>query len=103
MKIYLHPPDKYEEIAVLNSNSRGSFAFSQQGRMDAAIERLKSEAARLGANGVLLQSTGDQYGGSVGTGFGSTSFSGHSAFGLGTGVSAPVMVKSADGLAIFVP
>lgn len=42
--------------------------------MNKAIARLKQEAARLGANGVLLEQAGDA--GSVGTGFGSATASG---------------------------
>src|SRR5882672_4924127 len=70
VKIYLHPPEKYEEIAILDTSSQGSFSFTQQGKMDVVVERLKAEAAKLGANGILLESTGDRYGGSVSTGAG---------------------------------
>jgi len=55
VKIYLHPPEKYEEIAILDTSSQGSFSFTQQGKMDSVVERLKAEAAKLGANGILLE------------------------------------------------
>ena len=41
--------------------------MSQQGKTNKAIERLKEEAAELGANGILLTGAGDQYGGTVAT------------------------------------
>ena len=103
VQIYLHPPaNKYVEIALLDTSSKGSFSFSAQGKTDAVMERLKGEAAKLGANGILLQGVGDQAGGSVGTGFGSATATGHSAFGYGFGSSATVFHKKGDGLAIYV-
>jgi hypothetical protein len=55
VKVYFHPPEKYDEIAMLDTSSKGAFAFSAQGKTDAVITRLKEEAAKLGANGVLIQ------------------------------------------------
>jgi uncharacterized protein YbjQ (UPF0145 family) len=71
---------------------------TQQGKTNKAIERLKEEAARLGANGVLLQGTGDQYGGTVNTGSATAATTG----GTYSGVGVPVMHKAASGVAIFV-
>ncbi len=103
VQIYLRPPaNKYVEIALLDTSSKGAFAFSAQGKTDAVMERLKAEAAKLGANGILLQGVGDQAGGSVGTGFGSATATAHSAFGYGFGSSATVFHKTGDGLAIYV-
>jgi len=103
VQIYLHPPaNKYVEIALLDTSSRGAFAITAQGKTNVVIERLKAEAAKLGANGILLENVGDQAGGSVGTGFGSATASGHSAFGVGFGSSSTVYHKKGDGLAIYV-
>jgi hypothetical protein len=105
VKIYLHPPARYEEIALVSSDSRNAFA-SAQSLMDSAIQRLKSEAAKLGANGVLLTGAGDQYGGSVGFATGNATAygtpTGAMAFGTATAVSAPIVNKAAAGMAIFV-
>jgi hypothetical protein len=99
VQIYLHPPaGKYVEIALLDSSSKGSFALGARGKTNAVINRLKAEAASLGANGILLGGVGDQAAGSVGTGYASAS--GHSAYGFGS--SATVFNKKADGLAIYV-
>ena len=70
VNVYSTAPPNYEEIAVIDATSRSSGSFGDQKKMDAVIERLKKEAASLGANGVLLQSTGSEYGGGVGTGVG---------------------------------
>ncbi len=103
VQIYLHPPaNKYVEIALLDTSSRNSFTFSAQGKTDAVMERLKGEAAKLGANGILLDGVGDQAGGSVGTGFGSATASGHSATAFGIGSSATIFQKKGTGLAIYV-
>lgn len=102
VKIYLHPPAKYEEVAIIDASSRGSPAFTDQQKMDKAIARLKEEAAKLGANGILLEGAGDQQAGAVGTSAGTSSASGHSAYGTGVGVSAGIFIKSANGLAIYV-
>jgi hypothetical protein len=103
VQLYLHPPaGKYEEIALLDSNSRHSFSFTAQGKTNAVINRLKAEAAKLGANGIPLGGVSDQATGSVGTSFGGATASGHATTGFGIGTSGTVFVKSGSGLAIYV-
>ena len=58
VKVYSTTPPNYEEIAVIDATSRLSGSFGDQKKMDTVIERLKKEAASLGANGVVLQTTG---------------------------------------------
>lgn len=65
VQIYLHPPEGYEEVAVLQTSSQNSVQFTSQGRIDIVIERLREEAAKLGANGILLESVGDQSAGAL--------------------------------------
>jgi hypothetical protein len=99
VQIYLHPPaNKYVEIALLDTSSKGAFAITAQGKTNVVMDRLKAEAAKLGANGILLEGVGDQAAGSVGTGYATAS--GHSAFGFGS--AATVYHKKGDGLAIYV-
>lgn len=103
VQIYLQPPEsKYREIANLSASSRGSFSMTAEAKIDKVIERLKDEAAKLGANGVLLHGVGDQAGGSVGAGISTETNSPHSPYGLGFGVSAFFFQKSGDGVAIYV-
>jgi len=103
VRIYLQPPEKYHEIASLDASSQGSFAITSQQNMDKAIARLKEEAAKLGANGVLLQGVQDQQTGSIGTGVGSSSYGPGSASGVGVGGSFAISNKAAHGVAIYVP
>jgi len=103
VQLYLHPPaGHYEEVALLDSSSKNSFSFTAQGKTNAVIRRLKAEAAKLGANGILLNGVSDQATGSVNSGFGSATASGHSAIGFGVGTSGTVFVKSGGGVAIYV-
>ena len=103
VRVYLQPPEKYEEIATLDASSQGSFAITSQQNMDKAIARLKEEAAKLGANGILLQGVQDQQSGSIGTGVGSSSYGAGSSTGVGVGGSFGIYNKAARGIAIFVP
>ena len=103
VRIYTLPPAKYEQIAALSATSGGSLAITSQQNMDKAIERLKREAARLGANGVLLQSMQDRQSASIGGGGGSTSYGGGSAVGGGVGGSFGLYSKDLTGIAIYVP
>ena len=64
VRVYFAPPPSgYEEIALLESNS-GAFTYGEQNKMNSVIGKLRVEAAKLGANGVLFQGTEDGYGGS---------------------------------------
>jgi hypothetical protein len=103
VQIYMQPPaGKYEQIAILNTSSAGSFSFTAQSKTDSVIKRLKEQAARLGANGVILQGMGDVAGGSVGVGGGQDSYSRSSAVGVGLGGSFQMSHKAGSGLAIYV-
>jgi hypothetical protein len=103
VKIYSEPPAHYEEIALLDASSQSVFQPGGQKSIDEVIGRLKSQAAQLGANGVILGDVSDRETGSLGTGGGSTSYSGNSAVGVGVGGSFGIYKKSAKGRAIYVP
>ena len=103
VRVYVQPPEKYEEIAAIDATSQGSFAITSQQNMDKAIARMKEQAAKLGANGILLQGVQDQQSGSIGTGVGSSSYGPGSSTGVGVGGSFGVYNKAAHGIAIFVP
>lgn len=101
--IYSHPPPNYQEIAVLYASSDSVLGTGGQKSVDKVIERLKLEAAKLGANGVVLEGFRDSETGSLGTGVGSESFSGHSAVGVGVGGSLGIHKKTGHRDAIYVP
>lgn len=106
VKIYAAPPAKFEQVAIIQANSKSSFSFGEQGRVNTVVDRLKKEAASLGANGVLLQGVGDITTGSVGTSFGNatatTMGNTTNAFGSSVGVGAAIRAKSGQGMAIYV-
>ncbi|MBI3530020.1 MAG: hypothetical protein HY067_18900 [Betaproteobacteria bacterium] len=102
VKVYSTAPPGYEEIAVVDATSRLSFSFGDQKKMDAVMERLRKEAASLGANGVLLQSTGTESGGGISTGIG-TGVGIGGGLSVGTGIFTASDNKTGRGLAIHVP
>lgn len=65
VKIYLEYPEEYEIIARIDASSEfafrdPSFDFTWQSKMNKMIERLKIEAASLGANGIVIKGTTNQ-------------------------------------------
>ena len=69
VRLYRAAPPKYEEIAVLTAKAGHDFK-NDQSLMDSAIQRLKEDAAKLGANGVLLQDVRSRSRGIAATGAG---------------------------------
>lgn len=94
VRIYAQPPAHYEVLGILSGNS--NFEGTSQGGVNDVIKKLKEEAAKLGANGVLLGKIGEQYRGSTG---------GASYLGWGTflGSSNAAYSKTMDAQAIYVP
>lgn len=88
VKIYLEPPTTFEVIGLVSSSSDAG--WTEQGSMDYAIEELKKQAAKLGANGVLLVSSGEKTTTVVG------------GYSTGHIYSIPVTAKMVQGRAIFV-
>jgi hypothetical protein len=103
VRIYLAAPAQYDKIAILESSSEFSFALTPDGKTEAVIQRMKSAAAKLGANGILLQGVSDAQTGSIGTGVGSSSYGPHSSVGGSVGGSFALTSKVTQGLAIYVP
>jgi hypothetical protein len=103
VKIYSHPPTYYQEIAVLDASSKSVFGTGGQKTVDKVIERLKIEAAKLGANGIILEGFSESETGSIGTGVGSSSYSSNSSVGVGVGGSLGIYKKTGHGDAIYVP
>ncbi|MBO9829805.1 hypothetical protein J7373_16250 [Xanthomonas sp. A2111] len=98
VQIYSAPPPGAVDIAQLEASSAAG--FGTQGQTDAAVDRLKRDAAKLGANGVVLMGVGAQRSGG-GLSVGAGSYGGHVGGGLGIGI--PTTQKRAAGMAIWVP
>jgi hypothetical protein len=102
VQVFLQPPKTpYEQIATLTASSRWALTLTSAAKINKVVERLKSEAAKLGANGILLHGVGDQGSGTVGVGLNAESDSGHSPYGLGFGVWAFTNPKSGEADAIY--
>lgn len=84
VKLHLEPPVAFEVIGLVTASSDAG--WTDQGSMDYAVQELKVQAAKIGANGVLLLSTGEKT-----TSFVSGQYS-----------SIPVTAKTIQGQAIFV-
>lgn len=103
VKVYVNAPENYEEIALVEATSDSSWSFSEKAKMNAVLNRLKEEAAKVGANGVLLEKTGDKQGNSVYLGTGTGGYSGNVGFGVSVGKSFGLTDKTGEGIAIYVP
>lgn len=64
VSMYIDPPRKFETIGIIEASS--DIDFSRQVTQDRVMDKLKSQAALVGANGVLLLDTGSKDSGSTG-------------------------------------
>jgi len=94
VRLYAQPPAHYEVLGILQGNS-GMEGTGQSGVND-TINKLKEQAAKLGANGVLLGKMGQRYAGSIG----GTSYLGWGNF---LGSSTASYSQTIDARAIYVP
>jgi hypothetical protein len=88
VKIYLEPPSQYEIIGIVEASS--DVEFSSQAAQDRVMTELKKQAAKIGANGVLLINVGNQAGGMTGFYSGGVFYAGSSE------------TKTAHGQAIYI-
>lgn len=84
--LYQIPPPKFEIVGIVNAQSPGRY----QHNMDDAIDALKQQAARMGANGIIL--------GNVNPGSESTGVGVGSAYGNGTAFSGSSVAVSSSGI-----
>jgi len=64
VKIYIDPPSQYETVGLIEASS--SVEFSRQAAQDRVINKLKLQAAKMGANGVFLCDIKSQSDGMIG-------------------------------------
>ena len=106
VRIYNMPPRNFDRIAIINSSSGGSWAFTERAQVDEAIAKIREQAAKLGANGILLQAVGTRSSGSLGIGISGFDFGGgrHHAYAVGGGGSfyGPILHKTVQATAIYV-
>ncbi|MEY2484542.1 MAG: hypothetical protein QOH39_190 [Verrucomicrobiota bacterium] len=106
VRVYYTPPRNYQRIALIKSSSGASWAFTDREQVDEAIAKIKKEAARLGANGILLEAVGTSSSGNLGIGIGGFGVGGgrHSFYAAGGSGSfyGPILHKTANATAIYV-
>jgi hypothetical protein len=65
VKLYTSPPKKFVEIAIISADAAHDF-MSKHALLDKAVLNAKQQAAKVGANGILLDALGDLQLGSAG-------------------------------------
>jgi hypothetical protein len=102
VQLYLEPPaGKYEQIAVVDVSSKHSLSFTARAKSDVVIRRLKEQAAKLGANGLLLEQIADDPADTeVGTVLSTEHVSNHGTIDLGVS-AALASQKFGRGTAIY--
>jgi len=102
VRIFLQPPAvPFEEIAYLESSSDHSLSFSDAARTRIVIERLARQAAKLGANGLLLRAVSDRVVDGIGAGVGAGLVGTHGSIGVGYGVAGSKSDKIGRATAIY--
>lgn len=94
VRLYAQPPAHYEVLGILQGNS--NMEGTGQSGVNDTIKKLKEQAAKLGANGVLMGKMGQRYAGS----FGSSSYLGWGNF---LGSSSAAYSQTIEAQAIYVP
>ena len=104
VQLYTEAPlQPYERIAVVSASSKRSFSFTFEGKAEVVVRRLKEEAGKLGANGVLLEDISDESGGAIGADVG-TSYEGpRGTIDVGAGASTLMLQRYGRAIAIYLP
>ena len=102
VRIYQVPPRHFEQIAIINSSAGTTWIFPNHDSIEEAFGELRSQAAALGANGVLLQQVYDQPVGGLSIGGGGFGYSHHGFYGGAGSVGGPLINRRVQAIAIFV-
>jgi hypothetical protein len=106
VRIYYSPPRHFQRIAIINSSSGPSWAFTTPSQTAQAVTKIKEEAAKLGANGVLMEALGTSSSGNLGIGVGgeNVGYGHHGGYAVGGSgaFGGPILHKTAQATAIYV-
>lgn len=102
VRVYTQAPQSFEEIAVLSASRKSVSSAGGERAIEKMIDTMRSQAAQLGANGLLLEGFSDSDPVALGSGVGSQTYTHNASIGLGFGGSLGVVKKAAQGRAIFV-
>lgn len=102
VRFYYDAPPGAEQIAIIDASS-GAFTYGNANKTNAVMQKLREQAARLGANGVVYRGAVSAPGNSgVGIGVGGGRIGGSSYSSAGVGVNISPTQKYAEGAAIYV-
>ncbi|MBV1888964.1 MAG: DUF4156 domain-containing protein [Proteobacteria bacterium] len=105
VRLYRTAPDNFEEIAIVSASAGHDFQKSSS-LMNSAIERIKQEAAKVGANGVILTEIKERDTAKVTTSYGYATAAGAGGSATATGTATSVNRGDAytrlKGIAIYV-
>lgn len=102
VRVYTSAPLKFQEIAVLDASRSSISTAGGEKAIARMIESMRAQAARLGANGLLLDDFSDAGPVSLGTGVASQTYTHNGSIDIGVGASLGLVRKSAKARAIFV-
>jgi hypothetical protein len=102
VRVYTQAPQSFEEIAALSASRKTVSSAGGERAIEKMIETMRSQAAQLGANGLLLEDFSDSDPVAVGTGVGSQTYTHNGSIDVGVGGSLGVVKKAAKARAIFV-
>lgn len=104
VQLYTEAPLRpYERIAVVSASSKRSWSFTSEGKAEVVVRRLKEEAGKLGANGVLLDGISDEPGAAIGADVGTGYEGPRGIIDVGVGASTLTLQRYGRGTAIYVP
>jgi len=102
VRVYWEPPSAFEEVAAVDASSGASLS-SGRAKVNRAIQALRRQAAKLGANGLLVQDIEDDVGGTVGVEYAKGDTAQEAPSSLDIHVSSNLFnAKLAHGMAIYV-
>jgi hypothetical protein len=102
VRVYTQAPPRFEEIADFAASRNSVSAASGERAIARMIESMRIQAAKLGANGLLLEDFSDSTSLGMGTGVGSQTYTHNGSVSLGVGGSVGMVKKVARARAIFV-
>ncbi len=104
VQLYTEVPSRpYERIAAVSASSKRSWSFTFEGKAEVVVRRLKEEAGKLGANGVLLEGISDESGAAIGAQVGTGYEGPRGTIDVGVGASTLMLQRYGRGIAIYVP
>lgn len=102
VRVYTQPPQHFEEIAIFDASRKSVSTAGGERAIARMIDAMRSQAAQLGANGLLLENFSDSTGLDLGTGVGSQTYTHNGSISLGVGGSVGIVNKIARARAIYV-